>query len=223
MFHVKQNHLLHNLIHFLKTQNIILNDIQIQQLELYRSEIKMFADKMNLISSRDKGFLIEHHFLPSFYYLYYMQKDSQLSNKQILDIGTGAGLPGIILSIALPDSKIVLIDSSRKKTLFLKMLVSKLNLRADVICERIENLDTGPLTGFDIIVARAVASIPVLHDWCRPFLGRSSYLLTLKGDNYKEELNNRFDIKFYELVPSRSWCDFSNYLFKKCMIKIFNN
>ncbi len=223
MFHVKQRLLLSDLIQFLNTQNILLDGIQIQQLELYYSELRISSDKMNLISSNDKEYIIERHFLPSFYYLYYMLNENGLTNKHILDLGTGAGFPGIILAIALSGEKITLIDSSRKKTLFLRNLTSKLNLKVDIICERIENLPNSLFNSFDIIVARAVANIPVLHNWCMPFLKKDGYLLTLKGVNYKEELNDNLSINLNELPPCHSWYKFSDYLSNKRMIKIFNN
>lgn len=223
MFHVKQPLLLSDLIQFLNTQNIHLDGIQIQQIELYYSELRISSNKMNLISSNDKGYIIERHFLPSFYYLYYMQNENKLVNKHILDLGTGAGFPGIILAIALSSAKITLIDSSRKKTLFLRNLMSKLNLKAEIICERIENLHNSSFNCFDIVVARAVATIPVLHNWCMPFLKKNGYLLTLKGDNYKEELIDNLYIILNELPPCRSWYKFSDYLINKRMIKIFNH
>jgi 16S rRNA (guanine527-N7)-methyltransferase len=223
MFHVKQHLLLHDLIHFLKTQNITLSPTQVQQLELYHTELQIFTDKMNLISARDKAFIIEHHFLPSFYYSHYLKNDNDLLNKHILDLGTGAGFPGIILAITFPYTDITLIDSSRKKTLFLKNLVSKTNLNVNVICDRIENLTNTFFNKYDIIVARAVSSIPVLCNWALPYLQRDGYLLTLKGDNYKQELGKKKDIKLIELMPDQDWCDFSGYLHNKRMIKIFNN
>jgi 16S rRNA (guanine527-N7)-methyltransferase len=222
MFHVKQPLLLSDLIQFLNKQNIHLDGIQIQQLELYYSELRISADKINLISSNDKEYIIERHFLPSFYFLYYMQIENNLLNKHILDLGTGAGFPGIILAIVLSSAKITLIDSSRKKTLFLKKLISKLNLKVDIICERIENLPNSSFNSFDIIVARAVASIPILFNWCIPFLKKNGYMLTLKGDNYKKELNNNLNINLNELQPYYSWYNFSDYLINKRMVKISN-
>lgn len=222
MFHVKQHLLLHDLIQFLKTQNISLNATQIQQLEQYHSELKIFAEKMNLISTRDRAFIIERHFLPSFYYFHYIQNDKNLLNKRILDFGTGAGFPGIILAISFPGSEITLIDSSRKKTLFLKNIISTIDLKTHIICERIENMKNSFFNKYDIIVARAVSSIPVLYNWTLPYLKRDGYLLTLKGDNYKQELDKKGDIKLVELIPDQNWCDFSDYLLNKRMIKIFN-
>ena len=78
MFHVKQYLLLHDLVRFLKTQNISLASIQLQQLESYYTELESFASKMNLVSARDKSFIIEHHFLPSFYYYHYLQYEDCL-------------------------------------------------------------------------------------------------------------------------------------------------
>lgn len=222
MFHVKHDLLLSDLINFLDNQNIHLDSKQKQQLQSYYSELKLYADKMNLISTRDKDHIIERHFLPGFYYVMYILEIYGLSTKIILDFGTGAGFPGMILAIALPDTKIVLIDSSRKKTLFLKNLSGKLDLKnVQIICDRLENLHKSIAKDVNIIVARAVASIPVLVDRCSFFLNEGCSLLTLKGENYMEEVREDLNVKIYELDPARTWTTFSQYLLNKRMIKIF--
>jgi 16S rRNA (guanine527-N7)-methyltransferase len=220
---VKQHLFLSDLIHFLEQQNIILNDTQTQQLELYHSGLTKYADQMNLISTRDKSFIIEHHFLPSFYYYHYLSMDENFSDKHILDLGTGAGFPGIIIAISSLNNRITLIDSSRKKTLFLRNLVSRLELDIEIICERIENISSSFFKKYDIIVARAVASLSVLSNWCMPFLKTDGYLLTLKGENYKDELDRNLDIELNRLNPNPVWYNFSNYLRNKCMIKVCNH
>ena len=220
MFHVKQDLPLPELIQFLKSQNILLNSYQINQLEDYYAELIVWSTKMNLISCGDKKYIIERHILPSFYYLNYLSKESGELNNQILDFGAGAGLPGIILAIALPDKEITLLDSSRKKTLFLKNLAGKLKLKVNIVCERIENINNTHFTKFDIIVARAVASIPVLVDWCLPLLRDDGQLLTVKGDNYQNELSEDMNINLTELLPNPAWIHFSDYLMNKRMIKI---
>lgn len=222
MFHVKQYLLLHDLVRFLKTQNISLASIQLQQLESYYTELESFASKMNLVSARDKSFIIEHHFLPSFYYYHYLQYEEALSTKRILDLGTGAGFPGVVLAIADSKIKITLIDSSRKKTLFLRNLKTKLNLQTEIICDRVENLAYSSLDKYDIIVARAVADIPVLYNWSVSYLKKDGYLMTLKGNDYMTEMDPKKNIKIIELRPNPTWCIFSEYLANKRMIKIVN-
>lgn len=224
MFHVKQDLPLSNLIQFLNTQNIFLSSRQVQQLHAYYLEFRIYADRINLISSNDKNHIIERHFLPSFYYLPYLIKNNDLLNKTILDFGTGAGLPGIILAVALPNTKIILLDSSRKKTLFLKNITKKIDFdNVEIVCDRIENIHKSVSNEVDIIVARAVASIPVLVKRCLPFLNAGCEILTLKGENYNEELKKNFNMIISELIPDTAWIKFSDHLVNKRMIKIFDN
>ena len=224
MFHVKHDLSLSNLIQFLNNQNILLSSRQVQQLQAYHLELRIYTDRINLISSNDKNHIIERHFLPSFYYLLYLIKNNDLLNKTILDFGTGAGLPGIILAVALPDTKITLLDSSRKKTLFLKNITKKIDLNnVEIICDRIENITKSAFHEVDIIVARAVASIPVLVKRCLPFLNAGCEILTLKGENYNQELKKNLNMIISELIPETAWIEFSDNLDNKRMIKIFNN
>ena len=220
MFHVKPNLSLDALIQFLKHQNIHLSTRQNNQLHIFHSEILIWSEKMNLISSGDKRFLIERHFLPSFYYLHFILNDIQLFGNNILDFGTGAGFPGVILAIGLPNIKITLLDSSRKKTLFLKNLLNRLGIKFEIICDRIEDIQMEYRSYFDLIVARAVASVSILAEKCIPLLKKEGSILTLKGIDYTDELSNDRNLSYCELVTVNSWITFSNYLYNKRMIKI---
>lgn len=106
----------------------------------------------------------------------------------LLDVGTGGGIPGLILSIAYP-VKSVLVDSSRKKTIWLEKAVEKLNLKnVEVVCSRVESLGETFRETFDYVTARAVAPLRVLLELCVPFCKVKGILLLYKGPNWMEEM-----------------------------------
>jgi len=113
----------------------------------------------------------------------------------ILDLGTGAGFPGIPLKIARPDLQLVLLDSKRMRTLFLRDVVNELNLpKTKILCARVELLpeqkeyqDT-----FHFVLARAVAKLKQLWAWSRPLLISSGQLVTFKGGKISQEISELF-------------------------------
>jgi len=222
VFHVKQDLSIPELVSFLKKEEIVLTKVQIERLNLFYNELLSWSKKMNLISKGDAKYLVERHFLTSFYYIYHIIKSKTLTHPRILDLGTGAGFPGVIISIFLDGAKIVLLDSSRKKYLFLKQLVTKLDIQASVVCERAEKLRNKASDKFDIIVARAVAPIPELVKLAFPLLMNGGSLYTLKGINYKEELkkNDTEIAKITEFDIVKSWTEFSSYLKNKRILKL---
>jgi 16S rRNA (guanine527-N7)-methyltransferase len=222
MFHVKQDLPLDDLLSFLNTEQIVLNNYQITQLSDYLMEIRARCKTINLISRGDVNLLVQRHFLPSFYYLHYILKDGAIVPTAILDVGSGAGFPGIILSVCLPGNRLVLLDSSRKKSLFLKETIRKLGLSAIAINDRAENLTTKYSDRFNVAVARAVTDIPRLVSWVFPLLNRQGRLFVLKGYDYKSELKNMNtnEIVITEMKPSQAWIEFSPYLEKKIMLKL---
>jgi 16S rRNA (guanine527-N7)-methyltransferase len=98
---------------------------------------------------------------------------------RIADIGSGAGLPGLPLALALRDARVVLVESQRRKCAFLQRAIDALGLsNAEVACARVEEL---PHPGFDAVTARAVASLPVLCEYAAPLLVDGGVLVAWKG------------------------------------------
>ncbi|MEJ2052616.1 MAG: 16S rRNA (guanine(527)-N(7))-methyltransferase RsmG [Calditrichaceae bacterium] len=218
---MKQDISLPDFYQFLNKQNIVLNALQKEQLNLFHKELLHWMPKLNLISSGDNQHIIERHFLPGFYYVYYLYNLLGYPGCKILDLGTGAGFPGVILAIIFNNHSVTLLDSSRKKTLFLKNVIEKLRLNINVICERAEKLHDRSEFKYDVIVARAVAAIPLLIKWAAPLLDKDGYVLTLKGSNYDDEFDNsKINFKVNELQPGRDWVNFSKFLSNKRMIRI---
>lgn len=216
MFHVKQSDDLKKLQNFLATQNIILSDQHISKLEKYESELVRFAGKHRIVSSKDVDLLISRHFLSSFYFV---NKIAPLVSPQdnILDLGSGAGFPGIILSIMLPNN-IVLVDSVRKKALFLNRLKKKLDLNCEIINDRIEIFSKKEKRLFKIVTARALASINDLIDLAQSFIFYGE-LHTIKGIDFENENSGReseIDLSYNTI--EKSWVDYSGYLNNKAYI-----
>lgn len=108
----------------------------------------------------------------------------------LLDVGTGGGIVGVVLSIVHP-VKAVLVDSSKKKTNWLKSAVEKLDLKnIEVICSRVESLEKDYREKFDHVTARAVAPLRILLELCVPFCRVEGSLLLYKGPNWIEEMKD---------------------------------
>ena len=110
---------------------------------------------------------------------------------RVVDIGTGAGFPGVPLKLLRPDVNMTLLDASSKKTDFIKTALEKMNVQADVICGRAEELAAGPLReSFDIAVSRALAPMPMLLELAVPLLKTGGLLAAWKGETYAQEMDD---------------------------------
>jgi len=148
---------------------------------LYLKELMEWNKKFNLTSITDPQEIKVKHFEDSLSLL----KIIELKNQSIVDIGTGAGFPGIPLKIACPNIKLTLLEATRKKTEFLKHLVKVLNLKdVEIIWGRAEE-KARPI--YDIAVARAVAKMPVLVKYCLPFVKPGGLFVAYKQDQVEDE------------------------------------
>jgi 16S rRNA (guanine527-N7)-methyltransferase len=108
----------------------------------------------------------------------------------ICDVGSGAGFPGVPLKIRFPHLKLTIIEPTKKRCQFLEKLVLKLQLDSVIILnERAENIKD-LRESFDIVVARAVANLPMLIELCTPLVKVNGYFLALKGPHYQSEIYN---------------------------------
>jgi len=180
----------------------------------YIRQIIIWNRKVNLISHRDIRRIASRHIFESLL----LTKAVDLSgSKRILDIGTGAGLPGIPLNIWNPDLDLTLLESHSKKVIFLDLVSSMLcfkNFRP--ICIRAEDAatDNALRVYFDVVVARAVAPLCLLLKLAEPFLKndtrRKGICVFPKGSKFKEELKE-IDTKKWNI----STFDLSHYLINK--------
>ena len=218
---MKQSITLDQLIVFLEGESFFLTDLQRDLLKQYQNLLTMYAGRMNLVSKGDSEHLVERHFLPC---LWLCSCLSGIPLSRMLDIGTGAGLPGIIVQIMFPDMQIVLLESIRKKAVFLKTVCDDLAIGANVVCERAESYYKTNMAYFDAVSARAVATIDRLWPWSQPILKSSGILMAMKGDNSQSEISwlQKQRLSYRELVSPESWRSFSPYMKTKRILIVEN-
>ncbi len=109
---------------------------------------------------------------------------------KLLDLGTGAGFPGMPLAIYRPDLRITFFDSLQKRLLFLQDVAGALGINASFLHGRAEDMAHMPAyrSQFDIVTSRAVARLPVLAEWALPYVRTGGYFIALKGSQYEEEM-----------------------------------
>ena len=111
-------------------------------------------------------------------------------NNNLLDFGTGAGFPGMVLKIFFPALKVTLLDSNNKKIKFLKELQEKIFVdNLELINTRVESIREERLNSFDVVTARAVTNMPVLTELAMPLVKENGYFIAMKGSN-QEEIDN---------------------------------
>ncbi|MBN1384878.1 MAG: 16S rRNA (guanine(527)-N(7))-methyltransferase RsmG [Elusimicrobia bacterium] len=175
----------------LKLLNLELNPQQIKQFSLYFDELENWNSRFNLISRNADDKIIINHFLDSLSIIPAFS-DTVEKDIAVLDVGSGAGFPGIPLKIAKPEIVLTLLDSSRKKTEFLRHLCKKIGITADVICDRAENAAkiSAYAEKYDIVVARAVAKMATTKELCFPFLNKNGALVLQLGRGVNINMEN---------------------------------
>lgn len=174
--------------------NIILNDEQIHQFEEYYEMLVETNKVMNLTAITELEDVITKHFLDSIALSYIYEDINDVSRDiHILDLGTGAGFPGIPLKIAFPHLNITLMDSLNKRVKFLQSVIDK--LRLDNICAvhgRAEEMARKPeyREQFDVCVSRAVANLSTLNEYCLPFVKAHGQFISYKASEIENELHD---------------------------------
>ena len=174
------------------TYGVDLSEAQCGQFERYLSLLTAWSSRVNLVGDVSPEIVQRRHFLES------LALGAALRERQILrpgsdvlDVGAGAGFPGIVLKIAWPALRLTLLEATAKKTAFLAELVAALALdHTDVVTGRAETLGHEPaLRGrFDLVVARAVAPLPVLLELAMPFARTGGRVVTPKGSRAAAEI-----------------------------------
>jgi 16S rRNA (guanine527-N7)-methyltransferase len=166
---------------------------QLGRLRTYRDLLDTASREFNLTSLRDAVLIERRHIVESLAYGALLERNGLLhGTPRVVDIGTGAGLPGLPLRIAWPDIDLVLLESVGKKCRFLEGVVDRLGLaRVEVVEGRAEDFGRDPnrREAFDLVVARAVAPLPVLLEYAMPLLRTGGRLAATKGSAAISEID----------------------------------
>lgn len=164
-----------------------IRDEAFKSLYIYYELLNQESKKYNLTTIT--GY--EEVYIKHFYDSLLVGKVVDLNNKTIMDIGTGAGFPGIVLAIAYPNSRVILVEPTTKRCKFLELVIETLKLKnVLIINERAEKLDKKYRNSMDYVTARAVSNLQVLLELLTPYVKIDGYVVALKGSNVVEELNN---------------------------------
>ena len=173
-----------------KKNGIELNDRQIAQFNQYYELLTEKNKVMNLTAITEYNDVVKKHFIDS---MMISRIVDMRKITTICDIGTGAGFPGIPLKIVYPHLRLSLVDSVGKRVNFLSEVVEKIGLEdVEPIHSRTEDLAHNPKyrEKYDLVTARAVASMNVLSEYCIPYAKIGGYFAAYKSGNIEEELNN---------------------------------
>lgn len=173
----------------LKQKIDILMDEQIDKLEAYMQEILRLNENINLTAITDKEEFVEKHYVDS---LAVCGLGIVESAMKIIDVGTGGGFPGVPLAVAYPEKEFYLMDSLNKRLKIIDELVAQLNIdnvktlhgRAEDVGQNVEYREK-----FDVCVSRAVASLPILLEYCLPLVKVGGYFIAYKGVNAQIEID----------------------------------
>ena len=167
-----------------KTLNVSRETLE--ELEEYKESLLLWNRKINLISEKSSKNIWGRHLLDSAQIFKYLKA----SDRNILDMGSGGGLPGLVLGLVAkkkyPNLKVTLVESDRRKCVFLKEVVRTHKLNSVVLSERVELL---PAHTSDVVTARAMAPLKTLLDYANPHLSDGGICVFLKGVNYKKEID----------------------------------
>ena len=166
---------------------VSLSEKQRQQFDRYMDLLLNWNEKMNLTAIRDPEGVVIRHFADS---LSLFSVVSLQAGMRVIDVGTGAGFPGIPLLIVCPQIELTLLDSLNKRLIFLQEVLTQLGLSARCIHARAEEGGRTPelREQFDLATARAVAALPVLCEYCLPLVRVGGVFIAMKGPDADAEL-----------------------------------
>lgn len=181
-----------------KKLNINITDKELNDLNIYYKELSKYNSHTNITAIKEENSVYLLHFYDSLT----ISKVIDLNNNyKILDIGSGAGFPGIVLKIFFPNLQLTVLDSNNKKTKFLNLICDKLNLKdVEVINDRSESYIKEKRNSFDVVTGRAVSHLRILAELSLPFLKNDGLFIAMKG-NTEEELEE--SIKTLQVLNSK--------------------
>ncbi len=178
---------------------LVLSDTQIQRLLDYAALIQKWNKVYNLTALRDPADMLTHHLLDSLTAIAPLTRHTQGQPLRVLDVGSGGGLPGVVLAICMPELNVTCVDTVAKKAAFVQQVAVSLklpNLRG--LHARVESL-TEP---YQVICSRAFASLPDFVTWSRSALAEGGVWMAMKGKHPQDEINALpQDVKVFHVEP----------------------
>jgi 16S rRNA (guanine527-N7)-methyltransferase len=171
----------------LRQLGLELNGLQLEQFLLYRQELLDWNTRFNLTAITDPEEVLLRHFLDSMSLLLVYNEP----RARLLDIGSGAGFPGLVLKIVRPDWQVTLLEATSKKVAFLQHMIELLQFtEIEAVHGRAEELGHNQQyrASFDVVTARAVASLPTLLEYAAPFCRVGGQIILPKKGDLSEEL-----------------------------------
>lgn len=167
---------------------ISLSMKQLKQLDLYADMLVDWNTRMNLTGITDSEGIMTRHFEDSMTLLYVVHLSDSAS---VIDVGTGAGFPGMVLKIVRPDIQLTLLDSLNKRITFLDAVAKSLELDVNTVHLRAEEGGRKPeyRGAFDLACARAVANLRELSEYCLPYVKVGGKFISMKGPEITDEVN----------------------------------
>ena len=170
-----------------------LDGERVERLNLYGNLLLSWNEKMNLTAITDPEEVLYKHFYDCILFLKHIKPNK---GDSLIDVGTGAGFPGLVLKIMRPDLQVTLLDSLHKRLVFLNDVIEKAGLAGvRTLHMRAEDAGKSPLhrEKYDIACARAVAALPVLTEYCLPLVKIRGSFVAMKGASAMEEAAAAYD------------------------------
>ncbi len=181
----------------LQKLNVDITLEQLEKLEKYYNLLVEWNKKINLTRITEKKDVYLKHFYDSITLIKAIDLNKE---KEVCDIGTGAGFPGIVLKIMFPKLKITLVDSLNKRIEFLKLVIKELDLKdIKAVHERGEFYTKNNINKFDLITCRALSKLNIISEICIPAVKINGYFIPMKAQ-IEEEIK---DTKFLEILNSK--------------------
>ena len=178
---------------------LVLSDAQIQHLLGYAALIQKWNKVYNLTALRDPADMLTHHLLDSLTAVAPLRRHTQGQAVRLLDVGSGGGLPGVVLAICMPELSVSCVDTVAKKAAFVQQVAVSLklpNLRG--LHARVESL----ADPYQVICSRAFASLPDFVTWSRAALAEGGVWMAMKGKHPRGEIDALpADVKVFHVEP----------------------
>jgi len=190
VFHVKQSKHVDQALEILGVAD---SHTVLEKLSEFHDLVAEMNPHVNLISKNDTSRIVERHFFDSLWFARYLDLDAESC---VLDLGSGGGFPGVLLAVLCPQVPVVLVESIRKKTVFLSKVKEVCGLsNVRVVCSRAEDLDSSMVSA-STVVCRSVAKLTLLIQWAWHLLDKErGRLLTVKGPDAGKEIQAALAMK----------------------------